>query len=756
MLKKAIVVFSAVVAIIALLVGIFGISVIAYANKNIDYEFDKRMLLDAKNRNTTMFYAFDKSGEEELVWQLNREYKTRWVPLSDISHNVIDAFISSEDREFYNHNGVNFKRTIYALANYALKFNSQFGASTITQQLIKNLSGDNAPTVKRKISEILRAMKIEKQFSKDEILELYLNIVPLSDNLYGVGEASRVYFNKAPAELNVKEAATLAGIINAPSRYNPYRHPDECLKKRNNVLYAMLENGKISDIEYQTFKNTELGVAPKAESHGGATPWFVETAVDEILKDLAAKYNISRQGAEILLNSGLQVHLTMEKDVQKILNSYFEERDNFPLAIESGLNFSMAIYNSKTGNLSAIVGAVGKKSADKISNYSTTNITPASTLKPIALYAPLLDEGKINWSTVFDDTPVIVSQKEGKTAYYPKNSPNKYDGLITVKDALRFSKNTVAARMYEMLGSERIYQSLKYDYGFNTLVESKKDKSGSVHTDLDIAPLALGQLTDGIPLTTLTHAYTVFPSEGLLGGGKSYFYINDSKGERILQNENSAKRVIKPLTARLMTQMLTKVVEEGTAHSITLSELVDTAGKSGTSGGDLDRLFIGYTPYYTAGIWCGYPVTRNAIGMIDRTHLGVWDDVMRKIHNECIIDTEDNLDCFSTEDLIELEYCRDSGQLVGEGCLLDLRENRIAKGYFTSNNMPNEECHRHCIIEYDDEIYSLLDYERENFPGISISDDKYLLKNHYAMPKLNEIGSEEKKNGFFDFLKRFF
>ena len=254
MLKKIFIIFSAVILVIALSAGIFGISVIAHVSKNIDYDLDKRMLLDARLRKTTRFCTLSEDGVETEVWQLNQSYKTRWVHLEEISDNVISAFLSSEDREFYNHKGVNFKRTLYALANYALKFKSQFGASTITQQLIKNLSGDNDVTVNRKISEILRALEIEKQFSKEEILELYLNIVPLSDNVYGVGEASLVYFNKTPSELNITEAATLAGIINAPSRYNPYRHPNECLAKRNNVLYAMLENGKITEEEYKELK----------------------------------------------------------------------------------------------------------------------------------------------------------------------------------------------------------------------------------------------------------------------------------------------------------------------------------------------------------------------------------------------------------------------------------------------------------------------------------------------------------------------
>ncbi len=756
MFKKVLIIIAALLAIIALTVGIFGISVIAYAGKNIDYEFDRRMLLDAKNRSTTRFYVLDENGEQVEIWQLNREYRTRWVDLSDMSDNIISAFLSSEDRAFYSHNGVNFKRSLYALANYVLKFKSKFGASTITQQLIKNLSGDNSVTVTRKISEILRALEIEKQFSKDEILELYLNIVPLSENIYGVGEASRVYFNKAPSDLTITEAATLAGIINAPTRYNPYRHPKECLEKRNHILYAMLENGKITKEDYLSLKNGELDIKPKEEKKEGATPWFIETAIAEILDDIENQFNTSRQGAAIVLNSGLEILLTMETGVQSILEGYFDNLANFPNAVNSGMNFSMAIYNSKTGNLSAIVGAVGRKTADKISNYATANITPASTLKPIALYAPLLDEGKINWSTVFDDTPSIISKKEGAPIYYPRNSPDKYDGLITVKDALRFSKNTVAVRLYKMLGSEKIYNILEKDYGFKTIVKSATGENGNIVTDLDVSPLALGQLTNGVALTDLTHSYTVFTCNGQNVGGKSYFSVRDKNGDTILENKNEKKQVIKPVTARIMTQLLTKVVEEGTAHSITLNELVDTAGKSGTSGGDLDRLFIGYTPYYTAGIWCGYPVKRVSIGSMEKTHLTIWDEVMRKIHSECISASIEGLDNFSTENLVLLNYCRDSGKLIGDGCELDLRGNRICCGYFTYDNMPSESCARHRIFEYDGTVYSLIDYEREKFLGITISDDRYLIKSNNVMPELNEVGNSKKKSNFFDFLKRIF
>lgn len=756
MFKRVLIIVSISLMIIAFALGLIGASAVAYINHKIDYNLDKRMLLDARERRPTRFYALDSNGEMEEVWQLSRDYRSRWVSLEDMSENVIAAFLSSEDREFYNHRGVNLRRTAYALINYALKFKTQFGASTITQQLIKNLSGDKERTVNRKISEILRAMEIERQFSKDEILELYLNIVPLTDNIYGVEEASRVYFNKTASELSTTEAATLAAVINAPTRYNPYRHAKECLEKRNRVLYAMLENGKIRKEEYDSLKGTALEVLPRSESTNSVTPWFIETATEEITRDLEEKFNTSRRGAQIILNSGAEIFLTMEKDVQAVLDSYFENGANFPSAISDGMNFSMAVYNSKTGNLSGIVGAVGEKKADKISNYATSNITPASTLKPIALYAPLLDSGKINWSTVFDDTPLALTDNNGLAVYYPKNSPNKYDGLITVKDALRFSKNTVAVKMYNMLGADKIYNSLSGDYGIETLVVKRKNKSGGFVTDMDPSPLALGQLTDGVPLTKLTNCYTVFSNDGELKGGKSYYCVKDNKGEAILLNDEAEKKIIKPQTAQIMTQLLSEVVEEGTARAISLGELVDVAGKSGTSGGDLDRLFIGFTPYYTAGIWCGYPTKRTAIGAVEKTHFEIWDEVMRKIHDVCITGGDDEVEGFDTHDLIELEYCRDSGDLVCEGCELDLRENRVATGYFTLDNMPTSECKRHVIIRRGEEMFSLIDYERETFDGIHISDQRYLLNVNGVLPKLNEVGGERKKGGFFEFLKRFF
>jgi len=703
------------VCVLLILISLFALGGVVYVNafasKNVDSVNDERLFNLAKGETFTEYYT-DASGKattpESYVPVFKKsialgEAKKKWVELENISPNVKNAFISAEDRAFYSHSGVNIRRTVYAVLNSVFHFKSTFGASTITQQVIKNVSGDNEITFKRKLSEIIRAYNIEKNHTKDEILEVYLNIVPMGENIYGIYSASEIYFGKEPKDLTISEAAALTGITNAPSRYNPHTNYENCVKKRNDVLFAMLDNGAISEEEYSSAISEKLSVLPVDNNSETVNSWFIETVNRDVVSALMNEYGLTRSAAELLLyNGGLKIYTTESELIQTKLEEYFSDISNFPNEVRYGLGFSMVVTDSMTGNLLGIVGSVGEKCANRVLNHALTPNTPGSSLKPIALYAPLINSGRINWATVFDDVPLEFKKNGSGYTEYPHNYPNVYDGLITVKDSLRLSKNTTALRLYKMLGAENIYKSLKNDFGFDTLLRREILDNGSVLTDLAPSPLALGQLTYGISLRKLTEAYTVFTRNGRFSEGKSFIAVYDRDGKLLLDNSNQEKQIFSPECARIMNKLLMNVTESGTASKITLKNTVDTAGKTGTSGDDKDRLFIGYTPYLTAGIWCGYQTGDKSINKISPTHIKIWDEVMTDIHSELLKNVPDGeIKAFSSKGLIKAEYCKDSGKIYSENCKYDPRGSRLEVGYFMKNSIPRLECDRHVLCDYD-------------------------------------------------------
>ncbi len=750
--KNRILITAGAVILSVTLFAVLGFSALfIYSKVNIDFDGDVKLFSHSQNFESTKFYAIaDNSLPVEL--EIAGSLKKIHYPLDEISPYLKYGCLAVEDRHFYQHSGIDWKRTAAAAANYISGKGARFGGSTITQQVIKNISGDNEITIFRKLNEIIRAIHIEQNYTKDEILEVYLNIIPMSENMYGVGIASENYFGKEPSELNVAEAATLIGIVNAPSAYNPYINPKKCLEKRNNVLAVMYREGVITEAEYKIAESTPLTVLPRGDGADVYDSWFVETVISDATRDLAEKLNISKSAAEhILLGGGHKIYTTMDISAQKILEEYFENKSNFPSAVDSGLGYAMVITDTQTGDLIATVGGVGEKRANRILNRAQVPHTPGSVLKPIALYAPLIDEGRISWSTVFDDVPVSFTETEEGYIPYPKNSPNIYDGLISVKDSLTYSKNTVAVRLCKMRGERAVFDTLKRDYGFDTLVEKEITSNGKIITDIATSPMALGQLSYGVSIAKITEAYSTL-TDGNLKKMRSYTSVVDSFGNTVLENERKEVRVLKPATAKVMTKILECVVESGTAKRVTLNEVVPTAGKTGTSGGTKDKMFVGYTPYYTAGIWCGYDNGENDVSGIGASHLEIWDNVMRDIHEETLSRRSPRE--FSTEGLIYRPYCMDSGDLYSENCTLDPRGSRLEYGYFIPETAPSRVCKRHISCYYDsvekgialsdcptDSLVqiSLLDIPDRRFPcEVNITDAEFVYRNigdFYRLPK---------------------
>ena len=692
-------IFVLIPVLLALVLLLLGVGIVVYARLNVDFGYDELLFTVAHSDNVTRFY-YDKSGNfgADLVGYVPCEFESlsgegvryEWYGYNDISDNLKNAFIATEDRRFFKHHGVNVLRTLRAVGNYLFHFEDGFGGSTITQQVIKNISGDSERSVKRKINEIIRAYHLEYAHTKEEIFEVYMNIIPLGEGVGGVGLASCVYFDKLPSELTVPEAAAIVALANAPTRYNPYNDYNACLEKRNVIIGAMRSVGFISDEEYNVYVNEPINLRERVDPITSVNSWFVEAVCDELIEDLTREYGYSKDVASIIVRcGGLDVYTTIDTKLQTILDEYFESLENFSAETVNGLNYSMVVC-ANNADLRGIVGGVGKKTANRIKSYALTPRPPASTLKPLALYAPLIDSGGITWSTVFDDVPVkFIDTGEGGYTLYPKNSPDVYDGLITTALALAYSKNTVAVRLYDTLGVDYIYTHLNDNYGFRYLV-AKKDR--------DVSPLALGQLTVGTTLKELTEAYTAFASNGVLCSGRSYVLCRDPNGKELIKKESKEKRLYSEGCAAVMNQMLKGVVDYGTARKITLKYSYDTAGKTGTSAGNRDRWFVGYTPYYTAGVWCGYPKNDKEVLSCTKNQIKVWDDVMKNIHSSSVPHGEDT---FSTAGTVKRRFCVDSGALLATSCVYDPRGDRSSEGYFIRGTEPVELCQRHVLCEYD-------------------------------------------------------
>ncbi|MBO5909387.1 MAG: penicillin-binding protein, partial [Clostridia bacterium] len=313
-MKKAVKVFSFLFISIAFLFLLVLLLVFFYVKRNIDFSSDEELFISSKNFESTVFYANSGTDGEyvPIISENTGSLKKSYALIDEIPESLKKGFIAVEDRRFYEHCGIDLKRTILAASNYLFKREKIFGASTITQQVIKNISGDNEIKLSRKFSEILRALHIEKCFGKDEILEVYLNIIPMSEEIYGAKEAAKCFFGKELSNLSVAQIATIIGVTNAPTAYNPYSNPDNCLKKRNSVLSVMFSEGVIGKNEYDKAMAEELSVIPKETREDRYDSWFTEAVIDSVSADLAKEKGISVNASRLLIVSGgYSIYTTM-------------------------------------------------------------------------------------------------------------------------------------------------------------------------------------------------------------------------------------------------------------------------------------------------------------------------------------------------------------------------------------------------------------------------------------------------------------
>ena len=662
---------------------------IVYIRATFDSTVDLSMFENVGSDTVTKLYYTDADGNAVEIEseRLYGSQVTVYTPIDEMPKNLINAFVAIEDKRFFEHEGVDWYRTAGAVANYLFHFRGNFGASTITQQLVKNVTGQSQVEIGRKIQEIFYAIDVENRFDKAEILEMYLNIVNLSDGCYGVGAAAERYFSKPVGELTLLECATLAGITKNPSYYNPRNNAANNRERRDLILSEMLSQGYISEKEYNenVGKEPTLNIGRKTSN---VNSWYTDMVINDVINDLVETLGYSSAAASYLVyNGGLKIYTAMNPDVQKIVEEYYADTTNFPYDdLDEGR--SGIIIISPDGDILAVAGAIGEKTANRVQNYATTAKRPSgSVIKPLAVYAPALEEGIITWSSVYDDTPVEFY--ENRT--WPNNADMTYRGLTDVSVALRDSLNTVSVKVLYDLGTEKSYEYLTEKFHIESLVEADKG----------IAALALGQQNYGVTLREVTGAYTVFVNEGVYSSPRSYYAVMTESGDVLLDNSRMGEQVISSGNAAVMTKLLTKVVTDGSISGvITLQNHVECAGKTGTTQNTCDRWFVGYTPYCICGVWYGHEYPSTLPESAKNVSTGVWNDVMTAIYREtdAYVETTD----FKTpENIVRRQYCRDSGKLLGANCAYDPRGDRAEYGWFVRGTEPLSFCECHKLVEYD-------------------------------------------------------
>ncbi len=603
--------------------------------------------------------------EGNVIATLGEEKDKRRVSFENMPKNLVNAYVAIEDERFYKHHGVDIKRTASAILSYVFHFgSSSYGGSTITQQLVKNLTGDSTDSITRKIKEWWKAWQLETAVSKEQILEGYLNAIYVGPNVYGVGGGANYYFNKSASDLSLAECAFLAGINNSPNSYNPFSDKDnsEKIKKRTiTVLEKMKELGYINEDECskatsQVEDGLNFNKGSFIESNA-VYSYHTDALIPEVIEDVANKFNISETFAENYLElAGLTVYSTQNSNIQKQTEIEFE-KSKYQVASKKGNDSSqsaMVIMDHKTGNVIACCGGLGKKTKSRIFNRATqTTRQTGSSSKPLAILAPAINKRKITAASIYDDT-----EKDFDKGYHPVDY-NAPLGKITVRRAVESSQNIPFVEIMQEIGPSTAISYMK-KMGITTL--TKKDKG---------LPLSLGGLDKGISPLEMAGAYSTIANDGKYIEPTFYTKIDKPSGKTVVKAKQKTRKVFSKQVAYVLKDLLKQPVEgtNGTARYCKISG-VDVAAKTGTTDENYDRWLCGFTPYYTAVTWFGYDQNetvefnkRNPAGLI-------WANVMARIHAGLKSATFEK-----PTGVTSVVICADSGKVAKTGCKHTYTEN---------------------------------------------------------------------------------
>ena len=746
---------------------------------------------------STELYSQDPDTGEWVMYQtlyLNSENRI-WTDLEDIPKYLQKAAIAIEDKRFEKHHGVDWKGTTRAIV-YTLFGKNVQGGSTITQQLVKNVTGDNEVTVKRKITEIYRALELEKRYEKDEILEAYLNEVFFGQSCYGVVTASRMYFNKDVSDLTLAECASLMGITNNPSMYDPTLSSwtrENNRERQLTILGAMLEQEKISQEEYDEAKaedivfsngftisgkyvgsdgavtdqepeeattdDTESPADEEEPTIKGRYSWFTEAMIGDVADALVEKYGITdkvrdngttytayEQAWDMVHGKGYKIYTTQNPKYQKIAEDVCYDLSNIPYTssytnsageqVEDQLQIALTIVDPTNGYVVAMIGGAGEKQADRVWNWAVNARQCGSAIKPLSTYAPALDDGTINGASVIDDYPMLLNGD-----VWPRNDNWRYQGLMPLHLALRQSLNTCAVRTNLAYGVDRSYEFLVNKLGFENLTYTDSQQVGN---------MALGGFEKGVTTEEMAAGFATFVNEGVYTKPRTFVRVEDANGNVILENEAKSTVAMKNTTAALMNSLLQEASLQGTGYQAQFPGM-HIAGKTGSTNSNKDRYFAGYTPYYSCAVWAGYEHNQRIVASGNPCAV-IFQKVMKAIHEDL-----PDKDFFSCAGLTSVAVCADSGMLASENCALDVRGSRVYTALVAADNAPTSVCTMHTAPSYtvnmadsDGNVTtvtgSVLNYQRELIQGHDeiVVEDAFMMLGGWN----GFFGDEEEDNDF--------
>lgn len=660
---------------------------------------------------TSIIYANDKEGNPFEVSRIHGSENRIWVDREDMPDYLFDVTIATEDKRFMQHHGVDWQRTILSAFNFFIPvlYDSQQGGSTLTQQLIKNATDQWEANVERKVKEIFSALKLEKRYEKEDILEAYLNIAAFGHNTNGVQAAANYYFNKDVKDLTLVECAAIVAMTKAPTTYDLINNPEENARRRNEYIFpTMLELGSITQAEFDKAVKTEVTVnlsqeAP-AQRPNSQNNWFVDMVIEQVIDDLQEEHGVSYSEAQSMIyRRGLQIYTTMDLDMQEKLEEmyiYSDSEDSiFPKISNAIYPESAFIIMDHHGQVKAVVGSDRPKQGNRVLNYATqVPRQPGSTMKPISAYLQALEKDVITWSTVIEDSPIprpMPDGTESTTEFWPVNYYTGYSGPQTCVHAMQRSINTIPVKIMKMLGTSTSLYFLHDKCGMESLVTPEENPSVN---DDNLSAMAIGGTAKGVTLLELAAAYQMNANGGTYTKPTSYTVVRDSNQDVLLEADTTPKRVISRETSSILNLMMQQVTTSspGTGTQARFQgdlAQMPVAGKTGTSSDNKDQWFVGITPYYIGVTWMGYAPVAQPINYPPYPFPTpiLWRNVMQPMHEGLeIIDFE------YSQNIVQKSYCVETGELAGEGCP------RILSGWYKASKLPDV-CTDHADVHESEE-----------------------------------------------------
>ncbi|WP_324717973.1 PBP1A family penicillin-binding protein [Carboxydochorda subterranea] len=542
-------------------------------------------------RQTT--YLYDRKGR--VITRLALEHRVP-VSIDEIPKAMQQAIIAVEDSDFEYHHGIDLRAMLRALWVDLRTWSRVQGGGTITMQLARNAFLSQEKTITRKIKEMIWAVQLERRYTKEEILEAYLNEIYLGQGAYGVEAAAETYFGKSIREVTLAEAALLAGLARSPEGlYDPFRHPDRALARRNFVLDRMVEVGYISPRAAEEAKKQPLGVK-RLQRDQGIARYFVDYVVQDLL---------DRYGKEMVWGGGLRVYTTLDLDLQREAEETI--RTGLPVFSRDADGISqpeaaIVTLDPQTGDILAMVGGRGE---DKYNRAVLATRQPGSAIKPF-IWLAALDRGYATPATVIEDKPLSFPDPNGGPPWEPKNYNNQFIGPVTLRTALENSINTVAVQLLQQVGPATVMSYME-KMGITTLVRGP----GSPN-DLNLS-LALGGLTRGVTPLEMAAAYGVLAAGGVYSKPRAILRVDDASGYTLEENPPRQKVVLSEVSTYLLTDMMRGVVERGTGRQARLPDGRPVAGKTGTTQDYTNAWFVGFTPDLVTSVWIGNDVQSKPI-----------------------------------------------------------------------------------------------------------------------------------------------